>query len=62
MRATRWAWRCSTLRSSATVPGSGWASASSSMISMRDEMIPMGLLTSCAIPADRRPKADNRSA
>ena len=57
MRATRWAWRWSTRRSSATWPCTGCASASSSMISMREEMIPIGLLSSCARPAAMVPSA-----
>ena len=56
MRATRWAWRWSTRRSSITSAGSGSDSASSSMISIREEMIPIGLLISWAMPAARVPR------
>ena len=55
MRATRCVWRWSTSRSSRTCSGS--PSPSISMTSMREDMIPIGLLSSCASPAESVPSA-----
>ena len=60
--ATRRACRRMTSRSFRTSSGSPTSSASSIMTSTREVMMPMGLLISWAMPADRVPSAASLSA